>query len=405
MRRATAVLAALFALGSMAAPAVQAAAVPTTAKIVLIVGATGDVTSSYRSDMDVVAATAAKYSTNIVKLYSPNATWAAVRSALQGATVVVYMGHGNGFPSPYLSTLMPDRVDGFGLNAAAGQGDNNNTYYGESYIAGQVRLAPNAVVILSHLCYASGNSEPGQAEPSLATAKARLDNFAAGFVAAGASTVIADGHNNPSYYLDSLFTTHQTMDQLWRSDPWSAGNVFSFPSSRSPGFTALADPNVLSGGVYSGFYRSFVGRPGVTTDDSIAGTAPPPAVPPSNSTYHPIAPVRVLDTRISLGAVRLSNGVPQTFAVAGPAGVPTTASAVTGNLTVVGQTRDGYVSLTPAPTSSPTTSTLNFPLSDIRANGVTMPLGAGGSLSATYKGGTGSDTTELVFDVTGYYGT
>ena len=36
-----------------------------------------------------------------MKVYSPNATWSAVKAALQGASIVVYMGHGNGFPSPY----------------------------------------------------------------------------------------------------------------------------------------------------------------------------------------------------------------------------------------------------------------------------------------------------------------
>jgi hypothetical protein len=42
------------------------------------------------------------------------------------------------------------------------------------------------------------------------------------------------------------------------------------------------------------------------------------------------------------------------------------------------------VYLGPNPVASPTSSTLNFPLGDNRANGVTVALGAGGTLSATY---------------------
>jgi hypothetical protein len=38
---------------------------------------------------------------------------------------------------------------------------------------------------------------------------------------------------------------------------------------------------------------------------------------------------------------------------------------------------------------------------DTRANGVTVALGAGGTLSITYFAGTG--TTDFVFDVTGYF--
>ena len=76
--------------------------------------------------------------------------------------------------------------------------------------------------------------------------------------------------------------------------------------------------------------------------------------------------------------------------------------AVTGNLTVTNQTNPGYV--LPGPRTqraNPTSSTLNFPVGDNRANGVTVALGAGGTLSATYVAASG--TTDLVFDVTGYF--
>jgi hypothetical protein len=331
-------LAGLLAVAGVVAPsplAPAAAAASPDPKIVLVVGATEGVTPSYRTYMDVVAATAAKYSTNVVKVYSPNATWAAVKTALQGASVVVYMGHGNGFPSPYRSSPWPNTQNGFGLNAAAGQGDNNNTYYGEYYIRNEVRLAPNAVVLLSHLCYASGNSEPGKPAPTLDVAKARIDNYAAGFARAGASTVIADGHKAPSYYLDALFTTHQTMEQLWRAYPGSAGHVFSFPSNRTPGDMAFADPDGFSGGVYSSFYRSLVVKPGTTTDD-VTGAAPPTSVtPPSGATYHALTPARLLDTRFANGlSGAFVAGTPRTFGVATRGGVPANAVAVTGILTV-----------------------------------------------------------------------
>ena len=76
------------------------------------------------------------------------------------------MGHGNGWPSPYTYDPIYTTKDGFGLNATAGDGDYNNKYYGEPYVA-TLDLAPGAIVLLHHLCYASGNSEPGDAEPSV----------------------------------------------------------------------------------------------------------------------------------------------------------------------------------------------------------------------------------------------
>ncbi|HEX7491425.1 MAG TPA: hypothetical protein VF337_06955, partial [Candidatus Limnocylindrales bacterium] len=83
-------------------------------------------------------------------------------------------------------------------------------------------------------------------------------------------------------------------------------------------------------------------------------------------------------------------------------GVPTTATAVTGNLTVTDQTNSWAIFLGPIPTASPTSSTLNFAKGDVRANNVTVALGTGGKLSATYMGPAGN-TTALVFDVTGYF--
>ena len=80
-----------------------------------------------------------------------------------------------------------------------------------------------------------------------------------------------------------------------------------------------------------------------------------------------------------------------------------TAVAVAGNLTVTQQSALGFASLGPAPVPSPTSSTINFPVGDNRANGVTVALsGPGGSLSATY-GASGGATTHLIFDVTGYF--
>ena len=55
------------------------------------------------------------------------------------------------------------------------------------------------------------------------------------------------------------------------------------------------------------------------------------------------------------------------------------AVAVTGNLTVTGQSAPGYLFLGPDPLNDPSTSTLNFPLGDNRANGVTVALRAGGT--------------------------
>ncbi|HLO34694.1 MAG TPA: hypothetical protein VK194_01365, partial [Candidatus Deferrimicrobium sp.] len=184
------------------AAAVRAAAKPLP-KVVVIVGPAGGATPYYRRLADEAAAAAVKLTPNVVKVYSPDATWTNVKAALQGASVVVYLGHGNGWPSVYRNALYPLTQNGFGLNPHAGAADSHQ-YFGEQQIGDEIKLAKDAVVIFSHLCYASGNSEPGLAEGTLAQAQQRVDNYAAGFFRAGAGAVIADAYLAPEYYVRSV---------------------------------------------------------------------------------------------------------------------------------------------------------------------------------------------------------
>jgi len=96
-------------------------------------------------------------------------------------------------------------------------------------------------VMLHNLCYASGNSEPGGAPPTVSVAHQRIDNYAAGFLKGNAEAVLADGHMGPAWYLNGLFTTGQSVLDLWRSAPNFHDHLSSFASTRSPGFLAYSD--------------------------------------------------------------------------------------------------------------------------------------------------------------------
>jgi hypothetical protein len=246
------------------APAVAAAPAAThVAKVVIIVGPAGSATNRYRTEARQAAALARRYTPDVTEVYSPNATWPAVKAALQGASLVIYMGHGNGWPSPYRDELYPPTQNGFGLNPASGGGDWTHQYFGESKIAASIDLAPDAVVLLNHLCYASGNSEPGLVEGSLKTAKQRVDNFAAGFVRAGASAVIAEAYASPNYMVRSVLGDHGSIEKAWRNAPSSNSHSFGFESRRSPGYVAEMDPEHTS----SGFSRSIVLKAGLAAGD------------------------------------------------------------------------------------------------------------------------------------------
>ena len=53
------------------------------------------------------------------------------KKALQGADLLIYLGHGNGYPSPY-APFRASSKNGLGLNSSAGRGNSNLKYYGES---------------------------------------------------------------------------------------------------------------------------------------------------------------------------------------------------------------------------------------------------------------------------------
>jgi hypothetical protein len=228
-------------------------------KVVIIVGPVGSSTSKYITNARRYASQARSYGATVVELYSPNATWARVKSAAQGANVLIYLGHGNGSPSPYGAWSRYSK-DGLGLNRTAGHGNYNTRYWGEYYIQTYLKLAPNAVVILNRLCYASGNSEWGSSNPTRTVAKRRVDNYGAGFLRTGAKAVFAEGITNASYILTGIFRTGATIGAIFQSSSnWSGAYDFRFASVRNGGYTAWMDPYAPNR-----YYRSVIGDLGMS---------------------------------------------------------------------------------------------------------------------------------------------
>ena len=262
--------------GSFAAPTPVAAAGP---KVVVVVGPTHGATATYITRAKGIAAQARRLGASVTEIYTPRATWARVSAAAQGARLFVYLGHGSGYPGPYGND--PMKAHGMGLNPTDGSGTKSPVkYYGEALIASKIRFGARAVVLLNHLCYASGSAEPGMAQPTWRVARQRVDNYARGFLKAGAGAVIADAYTNVSYQVRAILTGKNIL-ATWRSNPNHNGHERSFASSRS-GYRNYLDPSRAS----SYFYRA------VTTTPRFTTAAPPKAAPALKATTTTAAKLR-----------------------------------------------------------------------------------------------------------------
>src|SRR5262249_44861715 len=100
----------------------------------------------------------------------------------------------------------------------------------------------------------------------------------------------------------------------------------------------------------------------------------------------------------------LGSGIARTVAVHAYCGIPSTARAVSLNLTVVAGSSSGFVALFPGDQPPPATSTLNFRAGQIRANNAVARLATDGSgvlgIVGTFTGG---GTVDVIVDVNGYF--
>ena len=227
-----------------------------TRKVVIVVGPVGSATASYKDSARKLADQARSYGASVREIYSPYATWTRVRDAAVGANVLIYLGHGNGWPSPHYPYSTSSK-NGMGLNSSYGNGNSNTKYYGQDYML-KLDLASHSVVMLNRLCYASGNNEWGAGNPTRSTAMKRVDNYGYPFLKAGAQAVFASGITSMTYVLKRLFTSSaaMSMSSVFWSDPNKTVTYhFSFPSSKLSGVSARMDPYAPSR-----YYRSVIGK-------------------------------------------------------------------------------------------------------------------------------------------------
>ncbi len=124
------------------------------------------------------------------------------------------------------------------------------------------------------------------------------------------------------------------------------------------------------------------------------------AVSPAGQRFFTVDPCRVVDTRFGDGFALLGDTV-RTFVMANKCGVPSSARALSINVTATGPTVPGDLRVFPAGVALPLVSTINYAAAQTRANSAVVALGAGGAISVRCDQAAG--TVELIVDVNGYF--
>lgn len=337
-----AVLAALVGAGAVAGAApsrVEAQA--GKPKAVIIVGPTHSSTTEYLAEGRLFASQATDAGMQVTTVFHPYATWDRVVQETRDANLVVYFGHGNGWPSPY-APFQERTKNGFGLNPIAGGSATSVAYYGGDRIRKSLRLAQDAVVILYRACYAAGNGQLGQPYPSPSIAVQRADNFAAAFLRprVGGKAVFAFWTKQWVDFAAQLMRPDRTMEEIlrtpsqkpgWYTSGWVGDDPVYANSTRTPGARLLLDRHSSRG-----FSRALTGDLGMTTDvwrteapdpDSSPTPSPTPTPTPMPTTTPTPEPTATPDPTAAPTADPTVTPTPEPASTPDPGATPTATPA------------------------------------------------------------------------------
>ncbi|HVO52064.1 MAG TPA: choice-of-anchor tandem repeat GloVer-containing protein, partial [Thermoanaerobaculia bacterium] len=200
------------------------------------------------------------------------------------------------------------------------------------------------------------------------------------------------GNNGPVCAGSSLQLTASTI--AGAAYAWTGPNGFS-STLQNP---SIASATAAASGTYSvtATVAGCTSAPATTVATVIASCVA--------SKFYPLTPCRIADTRNAvgpLGGPALSAGASRTFPVTGTCSVPSTARALSLNVTVTGATVAGDLKLYADGAAVPVSTALSYRPTVARANNAFAAPSASGGLAVYCSQPSG--TVQLILDVNGYF--
>lgn len=195
-------------------------------KAVLLVGAidgdSGPATTAEVASMRLAATVLRNNNVQVVEFYPPNGNWDQIKSAANGAHFFLYRGHG----IFYGDIQHPDQVGGISIGG---------TIYSSDVIRSDIKLAPNAIIML-YGCYVAGSSGDDRFSITSSEAQWRVNQYSDPFFDLGAAGYYANWFGDAfAKFLEYLFQGKTLGDAYKSYADYNAANTELHSLAYHPG--------------------------------------------------------------------------------------------------------------------------------------------------------------------------
>ncbi|HWL43076.1 MAG TPA: hypothetical protein VNQ73_09040 [Ilumatobacter sp.] len=206
--------------------------------------------------------------------------------------------------------------------------------------------------------------------------------------------MIGEDFDNGGYLSEVSFSPDGTALAFAAGEDFDDLSVYVISGLNTSTCAYSAVTQIVDGGVKDMYWGHAAYQPGINNPDPV----------PEDAVIVPVSPARYWDTRpestfdnLAVDTGRLAADSAVAIDIAGRGKVPTGATGVVANLTVVGPDADGYATLYPCTATPPTASHVNYTPGAVVANNAVVPLDAQGRVCVYTKAG-----ADFVLDVNGF---
>jgi len=211
-------------------------------KVVYVVGYVGSGTEAYIEEAEANAEAMRALGATVVLFYPPRNEWNDIVAAAADATVLVYAGHGVSWDT---------------IPTVGGMSLSSSSKVTPDQIRSDLRMAPGGVVILNHVCFASGGSSTDPGAISSTEAQRRVAQYSDPFLAAGLVGCYSSWYGSFPAKVVSYLASGMTLGEAYEAyADYREASVERYTHPSHPEFAMWMDKDTWGSVIYN---YAFVG--------------------------------------------------------------------------------------------------------------------------------------------------